>query len=1124
MASRDEILRFVLETKGVGDVDALAASLDKVGHSGTAAKREIDPLLDELGRLVGQAKAVEEALNLERALAKNGSALAAAKKSLADLNDEFDRSDKSSTEVAQAFALAEKQVKTLSAEELKLQNAYARATGALKEAGVDTTKLATANETLRGKAAAVVGQITATATAAATASNRTEKLAAAFNAARDRVNTFASGLLRVTGIAGAVSSALGAISVGRLFSGAVSSATDFEAALSEVRAVSGATADQLKEMRDAAESASETTKFSATEAVGALGELARASGDAKAAIAQLPPTLNLAQAAGLGAAESANILTTTITQFGLAAGDAARVADLFAREANSTQDTVTSLGLAMSYVAPLAKQLGLNIEQTTALLGGLAEQGFRGERAGTALRNVFSALLDPSSSFRDELAKLNITGGDFQSIIEQLAAAGDKGKTALLSLDAAARPAIAALVQSGGAGIRRLTEDFQHAGGEAERTAKIMGENFEGASSRLRNAFDALRRSLIDPVLQPLAAQFDDVAKRVRAFADTDAFAKIKQSVLDFATQATAAIIKWAGSIDFDAVSAKISGFVDTAGGFFKQLGENTRTAGDIIGGTAETIRATFNSIQAIILGAAAVTTGAFVGLSKGALFAAEALSHLSGSYGGLKPVFDSVREKLNGLQAVAEEFARRAKDNAGDAGAAFSELGNRINGTTAAAKDGAAAMDALGGKLKLTTEQAIQLSQGFLDLPPSIQKVVEPALRAAGVFDLIAKAAAPATDAVAKTGEAAQDAAGKIDLSFKDLADKPLPPPDTSGLQQAFREVQEAGGEAAERAASDASRVREQQESMSGALGGALQALAQNMASFEQHSHAAALEYNRLVVALNEGAGTFSQQAIADGTGIIRFGEAVAQAVALTQAAIDRQKQGVENLAQSYANLSADSVADMVRMEGGSDRLVESLREQAREAAQGKSAFELLGAADLAPLQAALEAAAARVEQLTQQALQAKDAIASIGASIQDEIDRIRGNDKDIEDRRFREQLENLREQAEIAGTLGQAEYQEAVRRARELHRLKLEQIAEEKRAREEADRAGSSGGDKPSGGGGGGKGPGGGGGGGLTPSAAGSPITVNVTGFLPSDSATMDDFARRLRRELGRLGGLNF
>src|SRR5690606_37871635 len=144
-------------------------------------------------------------------------------------------------------------------------------------------------------------------------------------------------------------------------------------------------------------------------------------------------TLNLAQAAGIDASQSAIILTTTLTQFGHAASDATRVADLFAREANSTADTVEALGNAMTYVAPLAKQLGLSIEQTTALLGALAEQGFRGERAGTALRNVFGQLLDPASKFRDALRGLGIEGTDFASIIDQLAAAGERGERALLS-------------------------------------------------------------------------------------------------------------------------------------------------------------------------------------------------------------------------------------------------------------------------------------------------------------------------------------------------------------------------------------------------------------------------------------------------------------------------------------------------------------------------------------------------------------------------------------------------------------------------------------------------------------------------------------------------------------------
>src|SRR5690606_16751825 len=122
----------------------------------------------------------------------------------------------------------------------------------------------------------------------------------------------------------------------------------------------------------------------------------------------LTPTLDLAQGAGVGLAQAVEITTTTLTQFGLEAAEAQRVADVLAQSANSSQSSVQGWGNSLSYVAPLANQLGMNLEETTAILSALADEGFRGERAGTALRNVFSQLLDPGSKFREELEKLGI--------------------------------------------------------------------------------------------------------------------------------------------------------------------------------------------------------------------------------------------------------------------------------------------------------------------------------------------------------------------------------------------------------------------------------------------------------------------------------------------------------------------------------------------------------------------------------------------------------------------------------------------------------------------------------------------------------------------------------------------
>lgn len=777
-ASRDEVIRFIYEVTGNKDLADTAATMLKVGTAGGEASAEVEAFAAKLSEAAAQSKLLGQALNQKAALGDLNTQYAQAVEGLTQLNAQFDRSDTSSRKVTAAFAAAEAKVGAL-ATQLNLQQvALVKTEGALEKAGIDTTNLAGANAKLRteANAAAVgLGKIGTSATSAGTGAGALSgiltRIGASLQTTRVNIDGFVSGLLRITGIAGGVGAALGALNLGRFFGGAVTSAKDFESELSQVKAVSGATADELKLMRQAAEDASKTTKFSAAEAAGALGELARASGDASAAIAELPATLNLAQAAGLGAADAATILTTAITQFGLSAADATRVSDLFAREANATNDTVEGLGNSLSYVAPLAKQLGLSIEQTTATLGALAEQGFRGERAGTALRNVFSQLLDPTSNFRNALNGLGIEGNDFSSIIVKLGAAGDKGKQALLSLDSEARPAISALVSTGGAGIRRLTEDFKNAAGEAQRTATVMGENFSGASSRLANAFDTLRRALVDPILDPLAKQFDNAAAKVRAFAETSDFDRIKNAVKDFALGATDAIVGFVSSINFTTVSKSLEDFATNAKTFFASVKESGQSTFSALGTAANSISLVFNGIKTAVLLAGAGLTQGLILLQKGLLQTAEGIAFLRGQGDLLKPKFDEIRAEIAGLTAVQDEFNRRAASGADATGKAWDGLTDSVKTSKPALDAAAATQKTIADQLHLTTEQAVRLAQGYLDLPPALQKIAEPGLRAAGVFAKLAEATPKAAAGAASAADALKKAQAAAAGAYNDVS-----------------------------------------------------------------------------------------------------------------------------------------------------------------------------------------------------------------------------------------------------------------------------------------------------------------------------------------------------------------
>lgn len=192
----------------------------------------------------------------------------------------------------------------------------------------------------------------------------------------------------------------------------------FDKQMSGVKAVTGATADELDRLRDAAINAGQATVFSASDAANAETELAKAGvSTADILSGALTGSLALAAAGQLAVADAASIAATTMTQFGLAGTDVGHIADLLTAGANKAQGSVADLGVAMKYVGPVAHQMGVSVDQTVGTLAELASNGILADQAGTSLRGMLTALTSPSKIAADEMGKLGInvydTAGNF---------------------------------------------------------------------------------------------------------------------------------------------------------------------------------------------------------------------------------------------------------------------------------------------------------------------------------------------------------------------------------------------------------------------------------------------------------------------------------------------------------------------------------------------------------------------------------------------------------------------------------------------------------------------------------------------------------------------------------------
>lgn len=447
------------------------------------------------------------------------------------------------------------------------------------------------------------------------------------------------------------------------FAGAVKGAAELEAKLSEVAAVSGASADDLERLRTAAEQAGATTKYTATEAADALGNLSRAGLTAAQAIEALPPTLQLAQAGGVDLAQASEFVTKAVQGMGLSFADAGRVADVLATGANASNTSVTGLAQALSYAAPTAKTLGLSLEDTVAIVGKFADAGIDASRAGTALNSILSQFSDPASSFKRALSDIGITTTDFNAALGQLADAGPRGQKAIAAVGLEAGPALKALLNQGIGSLNELRTKLQESAGSAQQTADIMGNNLQGAFKGLGSAWDTLKNALATPVLPVLKAGVESLTASFQDAVQSGVVAKFGAAI---ATGFEAAITwakAFAAQVDFAALGEQMRGYATQAGEAFDTIKNAATTAGDVVRLVWGTMSAGTNAVLAGVYTVGEAFAGVTNDIQEALALLMEGISKITfGNVSkGFKIAADQMIESAKATDAVTQAMAAKA-------------------------------------------------------------------------------------------------------------------------------------------------------------------------------------------------------------------------------------------------------------------------------------------------------------------------------------------------------------------------------------------------------------------------------------------------------------------------------
>lgn len=326
-----------------------------------------------------------------------------------------------------------------------------------------------------------------------------------------------------------------AVAVGAAIAKSVQTAADFEQAMQNVKAITEATGADFEALRINAIKLGAQTKFSASQAADAMSELGQAGFDTKEIIAAMPGVLSLAAAGNVDLATTADIASSILRGFGMAATETTRVVDVLAASSISTNADVTDLGMAMKYVAPVAKSMGLSLEEATAAVGALSDAGIKGEMAGTGLRAILLALASPSKEAAGYMDKLGFsikdTAGNIlplSGIVKQLTEIWPRltqAQQADVAATLAGREAASAfitLIESGSGKLNAYTDSLAEAGGTAERVAKTQMDTLKGAADNMGSAFESAGIIIGDMFLPAVREAVEGITALLTGFSELD--------------------------------------------------------------------------------------------------------------------------------------------------------------------------------------------------------------------------------------------------------------------------------------------------------------------------------------------------------------------------------------------------------------------------------------------------------------------------------------------------------------------------------------------------------------------------------------------------------------------------
>lgn len=510
--------------------DKALAPLKRIGQGSKDTAATLKAAREQLRQLGDTQKAVGNFKATQTGLAQTEAQLKAARVGLEQLRSGFTQAGPPSKEFARKLANASSEVDKLGAKFNGQQQQLRQLETRLTAAGVDTRNLAGSEQQLASRITSTTANIQRQTEALKRQGDEQRKLAKLQQQA-------AKGAAVGAGMAGA--GAVGMYAGQRALrgtAGLMNAGVDFDAQMSKVQALSRlekSSADYAM-LRAQALDLGATTMFSATQAAEGQAFLAMAGFDPKAIKGAMPGLLSMAKAGDLDLGRTADISSNILSAYGIDPSKMGGVADTLTKVFTTSNVNLEMLGNTMSYVGPVARAAGVDLETTAAMAGLLGNVGIQGEKGGTAMRAMLLRLSAPTGGASKLLDKLGVktrdAKGNVLNVMEVLAKLakqtekmGSAQKLEALKTIFGEEPAAAMtelLTQAGSGGILEYLNKVRDSAGAAGKTAGIMADNLSGDLDEMSSTWEDVRISLFDANQGEIRAWAQTITSGIRGVGD----------------------------------------------------------------------------------------------------------------------------------------------------------------------------------------------------------------------------------------------------------------------------------------------------------------------------------------------------------------------------------------------------------------------------------------------------------------------------------------------------------------------------------------------------------------------------------------------------------------------------